>query len=320
MEDLQTSITEWEGGSLVNEDGIGSPEIQVTDGPTSCNITTLAREQTIVQTEGSSVRICVVKLPVAADLSVTEDSERGLEDSLSLHPLSETRGLEQEDNEENPDGREQQGRSIHQQPIEESSIKFEIGQLANEYRKLTDRQDSLLSLLGRSLQVHSPINPASETNLSGHLMPEDLAWTYNVAQRYWASLMLTDGDMSNTAGLFLGNMVGGNHWLKRASRAHTSASPKVEVIHESGKGDATIRTTYTFEWEPCVIESELESWYCPSATERDADTEAVLAGVRQYWPTALSEEFHEWLSTNIGGSMCAVPPMMPQVSMLASQT
>lgn len=112
-------------------------------------------------------------------------------------------------------------------------------------------------------------------------------------------------------------MVGQTQWLKRASRTRISAVPRVAVVHESDKGEKTVKTNHTFEWELCVIESELDTRCCPSPTERHEDNEAVMAGVRKNWPTALSEEIYDWPGTEIVSSMCAVPPMMQEVSVLS---
>lgn len=188
---------------------------------------------------------------------------------------------------------DQRARHVQQQLVEESRINFDIGQLASEVRKLTERQDSLLSLLNRSSQVRSSVDPASGTDLSGRTTPEELTWTNNIAQRYWASLIPTDETIANAVGLFLGNAVGETHWLKKASCNHTFASPRVEVIHESGNGDTIVKTNYTSEWEPCVVESELESRYYPFPTQRHEDTETIVAGVRNTWPISLSEEFYD---------------------------
>ncbi|ROV96014.1 hypothetical protein VMCG_08000 [Cytospora schulzeri] len=170
---------------------------------------------------------------------------------------------------------ERQGRSVEQQPVES---KIDIGQLAKELRNVTERQDSLLNLLNRSLNIHPSISPVPETTLSEQIPPEELTWTYNVAQRYWASLIPTDENISKTVRLFLGDIVNGSHWLKKASRAQTSDKPKAEVIHESGsaKGGTTVKTTFVFEWDPPPTDPNQSLCRQPS-TEIDADTEAVLA-------------------------------------------
>lgn len=317
MEDTQISATDREGGDLHNQGEIRSPEVQMGDILASCNIEEPRGKQSNARSECFPPRGCMTRLPVTPDLSATDDQERGLEDPPRLNHFSETRSIGREADMSDPDVGKRRGRSVRQQPVEESSI--DIGQLANEVRRLTKRQDSLLSLLSRSLEVHSSTNPVPETSLSEHLTPEELTWTNNVAQRYWASLIPTNESIYNTVRLFLGDVDGGNLWLKEASQAHNSTSPKAEVVYESGssKEGIPVKTTFVFEWEPCAMKSELQPRYRPSSTGLHADTEAALTGVRQHWPTTLSEEFYGWPGSDIGGSVCTVPPMMPQVSLLA---
>lgn len=315
MEAPQIPVADQEGPDSPNQNGTTSSKHQVRDDLTSCNNDQPKEEQNGAHRDRIPARGCLLRSPVAPGLSVTEISDQGQGDPSISPPLSETRNIGHEDDINESDDGERQGPTIQQRPVEEGS--FDTVQLASEVRKLAERQDSLLALLARSLKVPSA-SPVPETSQRGDLTPQEVDWTINVAQRYWESLLPTDEHISSTVGIFLGNMAGGEQWLKKASGARSSVNPKVEVTCESVTGDTTVKASYIFEWKPCAIDLESEYWLCPPPTDTDADTEAVVAEVRQHWPTALSEECHGWLGVDVGGSMSAVPPMMPQVSMLAS--
>lgn len=118
-------------------------------------------------TDWQDREIAIQDEPGPPDIQIADDP--------TPHPLYETRRTGHKENVSETDRAEQRGRYVQQQPVEERRIRFDdIDRLASEVRKLTERQDGLISLLNLSLQVQSPIKPVSETDLSGHITPGEL--------------------------------------------------------------------------------------------------------------------------------------------------